>query len=264
MQTYSGISVVNALPSWYGSSMAIDLKVDVKIEETSECKKFDSTLIDTILDFFYINYKIPCLDVKVFSQIPEKSGLKSSSAVSTALIGEITKKYNIKIDVPKYSAILSLKAGVSYTGAFDDASSSYYGGVVFTYNKDFKILEIQHPPEVSVIILPRGNRKINVNLFEMRKYSLIFEEIFKISRKDVITGMRLNGILVAHILGYETKEIEEALKKGALASGISGNGPSVFAVTKVGEEGPIVDVWSKYGNVVVTKVVGYVSRDQTI
>jgi len=261
MQTFSGVSVVNALPSWYGSSMAVDLKVEVEIEEISECKKFDNVLIDTILDFFYANYKIPCLKVKIISQIPEKSGLKSSSAVSTALIGEIAKKYDIKIDVPKYSAILSLKAGVSYTGALDDASSSYYGGVAFTYNKDFKILEIQHPPEVSVIILPRGNRKINVDLLTMRKYSLIFEEIFKISRKDVITGMRLNGILVAHILGYDTKEIEEALRKGALASGISGNGPSVFAVTKLGEEGPIVDVWSKYGNVVVTKVVDYVSRD---
>jgi len=261
MQTFSGVSVVNALPSWYGSSMAINLKVEAKVEESNECNKFENALIDTILDFFYTNYKIPCLNVKIISQIPEKSGLKSSSAVSTALIGEITKKYNIKIDVPKYSAILSLKAGVSYTGALDDASSSYYGGVTFTYNKDFKILEIQHPPDVSVIILPRGNRKTNVNLLTMRKYSLIFEEIFKISRKDVITGMRLNGILVAHILGYDTREIEEALQKGALASGISGNGPSVFAITKVGEEGPIVDVWSKYGNVVVTKVVDYVSKD---
>ena len=261
MQTFSGVSVVNALPSWYGSSMAIDLKVEVKVEETRECKKFNNALIDTILDFFYTNYNIPCLDVKVESQIPEKSGLKSSSAVSTALIGEIAKKYDIKIDPPKYSAILSLKAGVSYTGAFDDASSSYYGGVVFTYNKEFKILEIQHPPEVSVVLLPRGNRKININLFAMRKYRLIFEEIFNISRKDVITGMRLNGILVAHILGYDTKEIEDALKRGALASGISGNGPSVFAITKIGDEGPIVDAWSKYGNVIVTRVVDYVSRD---
>ena len=260
MQTFSGVSVVNALPSWYGSTMAIDLRVEVKIEETKECKKYNNALIDAILDFFYTSYKIPCLDVKVFSQIPEKSGLKSSSAVSTALIGEIAKKYNIEIDVPKYSAILSLKAGVSYTGAFDDAVASYYGGVSFTYNKEFKILEIQHPPEVSIILLPRGNRKINIDLSNIRKYRLIFEEIFKISRKDIITGMKLNGILIAHILGYETKEIEEALQKGALASGISGNGPSVFAVTKIGEEGPIIDAWSKYGNVIVTKAVDYVSR----
>lgn len=262
MQTFSGVSVVNALPSWYGSSMAVNLRVNVIVEKTDTCVKKNNILLDTILDFFYNKYNVPCLDVKVSSEIPEKSGLKSSSAVSTALIGEISRKFGIEIDVPKYSAILSLKAGVSYTGALDDASSSYYGGVSFTNNKEFKILELKRPPQdVVVILLPRGDRKIGINLSYLKKYRLIFEEIFRIARKDIISGMKLNGILIANILGYDTKEIEDALKLGALASGISGNGPSVFALAREGEEGPILDVWSKYGKVIVTKAVNYVSRD---
>ncbi|BFI76196.1 shikimate kinase [Sulfurisphaera ohwakuensis] len=260
MQTYAGISVVNALPSWYGSSMAVNLTVSVSIKEAEKCKKND-ILIDTILNFFHEKYGIPCLDINVESQIPEKSGLKSSSAVSTALIGEISKKFGIEIDVPKYSAILSLKAGVSYTGALDDATSSYYGGVSFTYNKEFKIIDIKDPPELSAIILPRGGRNIKIDLQYLKKYRLIFEEIFRVSRQNIVLGMKLNGILVANILGYDINEIEVALKKGALAAGITGNGPSIFAVTKIGEEGPIVDALSKFGNVIVTRSVGYVSRD---
>ncbi|BFH72674.1 shikimate kinase [Sulfurisphaera javensis] len=261
MQTYAGVSVVNALPSWYGSSMAVDLKVNVSIKETNNCEKKYNILIDTILDFFREKFNIPCLDVQISSEIPEKSGLKSSSAVSTALIGEIAKKYGLEIDVPKYSAILSLKAGVSYTGALDDASSAYFGGVAFTYNKEFKILDIMQPPEISILILPRGNRNININLQYLQKYRLVFEEIFRIARKDIIQGMKLNGLLIASILGYETNEIEIALKKGALASGISGNGPSVFAVTKIGEEGPIIDSFSRFGNIILTRPIDYVSRN---
>ncbi|MCY0883556.1 MAG: shikimate kinase, partial [Acidianus infernus] len=50
--------------------------------------------------------------------------------------------------------------------------------------------------------------------------------------------------------------------KGALASGISGNGPSIFAVTKEGEEGPIIDEFNLYGKVILTKAVGLDSEDK--
>ncbi|MEM3680822.1 MAG: shikimate kinase, partial [Metallosphaera sp.] len=33
MQAYGGVSIINALPSWYGSSMAIDMKVKVRVWE---------------------------------------------------------------------------------------------------------------------------------------------------------------------------------------------------------------------------------------
>jgi GHMP kinases C terminal. len=49
--------------------------------------------------------------------------------------------------------------------------------------------------------------------------------------------------LVAESLGYHKalETIGAALRLGALASGVSGNGPSVYAVFKPGEEGPFID-----------------------
>ncbi|AGE70160.1 shikimate kinase [Sulfolobus acidocaldarius] len=255
MQTYAGISVVNALPGWYGSSMAIDLKVEVKVSETEYCESQD-ILIDTIIQFFRQKYNLPCMKAEINSEIPPKGGLKSSSAVSTALIAEIMRRYKIKdVDPPKLSAILSLKAGVSYTGAYDDATSSYYGGVTFTFNKEFQLIEIKEPPDISVVLLPRGNRQVKIDLNHLKRYAGLFQEIFNVARKDIITGMRLNGIAMAEILGYDTSPIKQALKGGALASGISGNGPSIFAVTKPGDEGKVIDIFSNFGEVLVTRVV---------
>lgn len=253
MQTYGGVSVVNAIPSWYGSTMAVNLKVKVEIREGEY--KGDSKLVKAILEYVKEKYGLGPFDVSVYSEIPQMSGLKSSSAVSTALLGEIKRRYNLNIDVPKLSAILSIKAGVSYTGALDDAVAAYYGGVSYTYNKEFKVIRKINPPEgISILILAKGDRP-KVNLEELRKYKLIFKEIFELSLRDLFAAMKYNGVLVAEILGYDTTPLEEISRKGALAYGVSGNGPSMFAVCKEGEEGPVYDILSKYGKVIKASVV---------
>ncbi|AWR94846.1 shikimate kinase [Acidianus brierleyi] len=253
MQTFGGISIVNAIPSWYGSSMAIDLKVNVDVEEGHST--FQSSLVKTILDYFRETYNIPELKVNIRSEIPQMSGLKSSSAVSTALIAAISEKFGIEVDIPKLSAILSIKSGVSVTGAYDDATAAYYGGVSFTYNKEFKLIKMENFPEdISILILAIGNRP-NIDLKILKKYNLLFEEIFKIALRDIITAMKLNGLAIAEILGYDKEPIISALKNGAIASGISGNGPSIFALCKEGDDGPIYESLSKYGKVIVTRAV---------
>jgi len=256
MYAYAGVSVVNALPSWYGSTMAIDLKIRVDLWE-GKCNNPSSILISTILDYFKENYGIEGICVNINSEIPQRSGLKSSSAVSVALIDSISRKYNIKLDVPKLAAILSLKANVSITGAYDDATAAYYGGISFTYNKEFKLLKMINPnKDFSIIILPKGDRPSNIQLKNLFKYRLLFEEIFNIAYSgDLITAAKLNGIAVAEILGYDTSIIREALKAGALVAGISGNGPSIFAIVKEGEEGKIYDIFSREGNVIITRAV---------
>lgn len=253
MQAFGGVSIVNAIPAWYGSSMAINLKVNVDIEEGHST--FQSSLVRTILDYFKAMYHIPELKISIWSEIPQTSGLKSSSAVSTALIAAISEKFGIEVDVPKLSAILSIKSGVSITGAYDDATAAYYGGVSFTYNKEFKLLKMENfPKDISILILAIGNRP-SIDLKILKKYNLLFEEIFRIALTDIITAMKLNGLAIAEILGYDKRPIISALKSGAIASGISGNGPSIFALCKEGDEGPIYENLSKYGKVIITRAV---------
>ncbi len=253
MQTFGGISIVNAIPAWYGSSMAIDLKVNVEIEEGQGISQ--TSLIKAILDYFKETYNVPELKVIISSEIPQMSGLKSSSAVSTALIAAISEKFGIEVDIPKLSAILSIKSGVSITGAYDDATAAYYGGVSFTYNKEFKLIKMENfPKDISILILAIGNRP-NIDLKILKKYNLLFEEIFRIALTDTVTAMKLNGLAIAEILGYDKRPIISALKTGAIASGVSGNGPSIFALCKEGDEGPIYENLSKYGKVIVTRAV---------
>ncbi|MBO3801618.1 MAG: shikimate kinase [Thermoproteota archaeon] len=251
---YGGVSVVNAIPSFYGSTMAINLKATAYVKEGSG--EHSSKLERTILNYFYKNYNIPRLKVTIDSQIPQRSGLKSSSAVSVALISAIARKFKIKVDVPKLSAYISIKAGVSITGAFDDATAAYYGGITFTDNRKRKLLKITNLLEdLILLILPKSNRPA-VNLSAFRKHELMFVEFFRLALSgDIITAMKLNGIAVAEILGYDKTPIKRALRKGALAAGISGNGPSVFALCKPGEEGPVLDELSKFGNILFVECV---------
>lgn len=252
MWAYAGVSVVNAIPAWLGSTMAVNLRIEVSIEEGSGDH---SGLVKTIIDYFKQRIGIPELRVTVKSPIPPGSGLKSSSAVAVALIEAIKSRYGLSnIDTPKLASELSIRAGVSVTGAYDDATASYHGGITFTNNKENRLLDLREPPEdLSVIILARGGRA-GIDPSLLRRFEDLFAEIFNIAMKgDIITAMRLNGIAIAEILGYEVEPIRAALKLGALASGVTGNGPSIFAVTRKGEEGPIIDIYSRLGNVIVTE-----------
>ncbi len=252
MWAYAGISIVNAIPAWLGSTMAINIKIEVSLENSGE---HHSELVKTIIEHFRHKIGVPGLSVTVRSPIPSGSGLKSSSAVAVAIIEAIKSRYGLSdIDTPKLASELSIRAGVSITGAYDDATASYHGGISFTNNRENRLLDLREPPEdLAVVILARGGRS-GINPGVLRKFEDLFREIFNIAmRGDILTAMRLNGIAVAEILGYEIKPIREALRLGALASGITGNGPSIFAVAKKGDEGPIIDMFNKLGRVIVTE-----------
>jgi shikimate kinase len=260
---FGGISVVNAIPCYLGSTMAVDLKVEVEVGR-GEGTDVQSELVKTILDYFWNNYGEKFY-VTITSELPQRGGLKSSSAVAVAIIHAISKLLGLETDVPVLAAKLNLKAGVSVTGALDDAAAAYLGGISFTDNANFKVLKVEDPPrEIVVVILPIGERPVK-DLSPLRSHSLLFEQIFSLAYSGrVLEAMKMNGIAVAELLGYDVRPIREALKAGALAAGVSGNGPSIFAACKQGEEGPVVDRLSTFGKVVVTRPVGVVDRGKAL
>lgn len=247
MWAFAGVSVVNAVPSGLGSTMAIDVKVTVELVSRGEGSH--SALTRCVIEYFAKAYGVPEVGVLVRSPIPSGGGLKSSSAVSVALIEAIKERFGVKgVYPPLLSADLSQACGVSITGAFDDAVAAYHGGVSFTNNLERRVIALRDPPEdIVVVVLASGNRKpINVDALKSSRW--LFEEAFSIAlRGDVLKAMMLNGMAVARLLGYDVEPIRRALALGALAAGISGNGPSMFAVTKEGEEGPLVDYFASLG-----------------
>jgi shikimate kinase len=138
--------------------------------------------------------------VTVDSQIPAGMGLKSSSAVSSATVLACTALVGDDLDdeIILNSAIrASLEAGVTITGAYDDSTACYFGGIVVTNNYRRELIcREEAPADLYVVVF-----------------------------------------------------LLTSLQRGALSASISGNGPSIAAVTYKEHIDDIIQMYDKYKGV---------------
>ena len=150
----------------------------------------------------------------------------------------------------------SIKSKVSITGAYDDACSCYYGGFNVTDNAKKKRIQFEKAPSnlIAVIFIPK-NRKRG-NLKKLKILSSIFENAWELSRKaNYWDSMIINGLATSSILNSDPKIITDLIEKGALGASVSGNGPSIAAITKKENEAAIKKVFSILeGSIIITKI----------
>lgn len=259
MSAWGGISIVNAIPSGLGSAAAIDMKTRIRIRSCGDATTNTSRLVETIINYFTARYGLPKVCVEIESDVPMGSGLKSSSSVAVALIDALRRHFSLEeLDVPRLAAELSRIAGVSITGALDDAAAAYYGGIVFTDNTNMKILRVvDNKSELATaILLPRNVRRPQIDVERLRRFSHIFVEAYNIAMQgEILKAMTINGLAIARLLNYPEDIPRKALELGALAAGVSGNGPAIFAVCRLGDEGPVLDFFGRYGEVYMHRFV---------
>jgi shikimate kinase len=185
--------------------------------------------------------------VRIESDIPMSRGLKSSSAVSNAVVLATTRA--LGATVPDFELILtgveeSIKASVTITGAFDDASACFMGGVVATDNRAFTILHrgILDPDLVVILHVPdRRITKASVRDLDFRPIAHEVESAFNLAlRGEYLKAMELNSRAYAKVLDVSEDIASLARRKGALAAGISGTGPATAIVCDRAEEGDIL------------------------
>lgn len=253
MTTHGGISVLNAIPLGLGSTCAVDLKVTVTAGYGGRGPS--SSLVETVVKYFSEKSGSE-LNLEITSEIPEGGGLKSSSAVATASISALSQLTGIHVDVPMLAARLSLEAGVSVTGALDDATAAFYGGISVCDNSKMKIIRRASLPQgLSFVILPRGPRK-DFDPMILRKNWPSFKHITGMVLKgNYVDAMARNGLTVSEVLGYETDVLLKTVEMGAIASGVTGNGPSLFALMKAGEESPVEELFSDMGKPIIKGAV---------
>lgn len=263
------ISLVNAIANKKGATLGIDLKVVAEIETSpgkgitikSKNKSLSSRLINKTIEKIVSKKDLEQnkIVITLESEIPTGYGLKSSSAISSAVALACAKVFKPKLtdqQILLAGVDASIETKVSITGAYDDACSCYYGGFNVTDNAKKKRIRFEKGPTnmVAVIFIPK-NRKRG-NLKKLKILSSVFENAWELAKKaNYWDAMIINGLATASILNSEPKIIASLIEKGALGASVSGNGPSIAAVTKKENEASIKKIFSSLeGNIIVSKI----------
>jgi shikimate kinase len=199
------------------------------------------------------------ISITLDSEIPTGYGLKSSSAISSAIALACAKIFKPKFTDQQILLVgveASIESKVSITGAYDDVCSCYYGGFNVTDNAKKKRIQFEKAPSnlIAVIFIPK-NRKRG-NLKKLKILSSTFENAWELSRKaNYWDAMIINGLATSSILNSDPKIITDLIEKGALGASVSGNGPSIAAITKKENEAAIKKVFSTLeGNIIISKI----------
>jgi shikimate kinase len=197
-------------------------------------------------------------EVHVRSDIPVSRGLKSSSAVSNAVALATARALDSKLsDMELVLAGIeeSIKAGVTITGAFDDASACFFGGAVATDNRAFAILHrgvLDPDLEVLLHVPDRQITKASVKGLDFSKIRKDVEKAFDLAMAgQYLKAMELNSRAYSKVFDVSEDVAEEARKSGALGAGISGTGPATAVVCDRADVGKILGALQKHEGVVL-------------
>ncbi|MCD6504834.1 shikimate kinase [Candidatus Bathyarchaeota archaeon] len=271
---YGAVTIVNAIACGYGAALGVDLWTEATVELTdnpnvvegkivndpSESTRLIEKTVKRILRYFRLEDKFGAY-VETRSNIPIARGLKSSSvaanAISLATLSALDRTLD-DLTVVKLGVEASIDAGVTVTGAFDDASASYFGNITVTDNLKRRILKTFKPEIKNVLIYVPEEKYYTVDsdVSKMRVFEKEVKAIHRLALEgDYWTAMTLNGILYSSILGFSPEVAISAIENGAVAAGLSGKGPAVAAVVSDRDLARVERAWSELeGRVIRAKI----------
>jgi shikimate kinase len=267
---HGAVSIVNAIATGNGSSLGISLRVNAEVELVRGhgvrflTGKDDDRLVNNIIRNTLPKEMIESnlITIKVKSEIPLGFGLKSSSAVSNAVALACSGLAKEEEEVDDYAVLdaavrASLDAKVSITGAYDDATACYFGGFTVTDNYSRRLIRREEAPENlhAIIFLPH-NAPRRGDVHRLSNLSDLFTDAFRLAEAgEYWKAMKLNGVLGSAALGSTYLPVMAAIERGALAAGVSGNGPSIAAVAYEDEVEHIKSALSKFeGTIIMSRI----------
>ncbi len=179
------------------------------------------------------------LEVTIDSEIPISRGLKSSSAVANAVVLACARALRAELEpfqIIGAGVDAALDAGVTVTGAFDDACASFFGGIVVTDNRARKLLVSDRFPDGLVAVVQIPDRRITKPSLKGKDFTSIrprVEEAFSLAlRGDYFQAIEVNSAAYARLLDLDETPAIRARAAGAMAAGITGAGPATIALVK--------------------------------
>jgi len=266
---HGAISIVNAIATGKGAALGISKKVNVEMETSYgkgviievENKSMSSRLINRVIEKIVPKNELSKTKLKISldSEIPTGYGLKSSSAISTAVAMACAKLFKPNMndtEILNAGVKASIETKVSLTGAYDDACACYYGGFVVTDNYKKKLIRSEKCLNrvSAVIFIPKSRKRGNVR--KLKTLSADFEQAWNLAKKsDYWNAMNLNGIATSTILSSEPEIIHKLIENGAIGASVSGNGPSIAAIVNNNSVTKIKKIFSTLeGNTTIAQI----------
>jgi shikimate kinase len=251
-------TVLNALANGTGSAFAIDAATTatVELDESSEvtgtvadAPDADTALIERCVERTLAAHGDPSLGgtVHTESEVPMAAGLKSSSAAANATVVATLDALDVAVERPdgvsaERDAVGALDAcrigveaardaGVTVTGAFDDASASMLGGVTVTDNEADELLA-RETVDWDVLVWTPPDRAYSADA-DVERCKLVAPVADVVADRalagDYGRAMTVNGLATCAALEFPTDPLFEALPDVSGVS-LSGTGPSFVAV----------------------------------
>jgi len=266
---HGAVSLVSAIATKKGATLGISLTVEAIVKTTpgkgiiiqSKNKTLSSRLINKTVEKILTKKELQQnkITVSLESEIPTGYGLKSSSAISSAVALACAKIFKPKFTDQQILLVgvdASIESKVSITGAYDDACSCYFGGFNVTDNLKKKIIQTEKIPAnlMAIIFVPKNRKRGNVK--NLKTLSAVFDHAWKLAKNsNYWEAMIINGLATSAILNSDPKIITNLLEKGAIGASVSGNGPAIAAIVKKENLQNVKKVFSSLdGNIIVSKV----------
>ncbi len=250
-RSHGAITITNALTTGFGCAVGVDLPVEAAVEITparagaqprlrilsgSRSRLVRESLRTALATYLGRSNVEATLAVR--SEVPVARGLKSSSAVSSAVLLAVARacgRTPSALEVGRLSADVSQRVGVSATGALDDALAGLGPGFVVTDNARRElVLRAEVEPSWKVVLyIPSGQHPPSPQLRSaFAKERRAGEQAVRAAMAgDWPRAMQLNTELVERTMGYSYGDLRRRLRDlGAIASGVSGLGPTLAAI----------------------------------
>ena len=262
-------TVLNALANRRGSAFAIDRYVEATVElddgdavrgEVADDPTADTALIERCVEVVVDAHG----DgeggrVRTESDVPLASGLKSSSAAANATVLATLAALGVPVtdasnpgdgvrreDAAWLGVKAAREAGVTVTGAFDDATASMLGGVTVTDNASDTLLSRERVDwDVLVWTPPERAYSADADVERCERLAPLADFIAETALDGrYAQAMTVNGFAFCAALGFPTEPLLEALPE-AWGVSLSGTGPSVTAIGPAAGLATVQDRWAE-------------------
>ncbi len=239
-------TILNALATGVGSAFAIEQYTHAHVSLSSDsavqgtiagAPDADTRLIERCVELVVERFgDDEGGEVRTESDLPMAGGLKSSSAAANATVLATMSALGVADQVDREEAArmgvtAARDAGVTVTGAFDDASASMLGGITITDNTCDELRQrARRDWHVLVWIPPERAYSADADLDRCRRLASLADLVAELALDGAYTrAMTVNGLAFCAALKFDAEPMLEAMPDAAGVS-LSGTGPSFIAV----------------------------------